>query len=379
MSKSLKILLISHAYVAYENRKKVEELAKIKDVELVLLVPKSWKDTLRIVPLENPDVKNYKLISADIIFNGHIAGYLYKNKLWSILKEFKPDIIHLEEEPWSFVALQVLLYKKLLNLKGKLLFFTWENIERNYKFPANITEKFFLKTADFAIAGSSFAKEILIKKGFKKPIKIMVQFGIDLEMFYKQDQTKLRNELGLKDFTIGFLGRFVKEKGIFILLDAFLKLKDKAQLFLMGNGPEKENIENFIKQYELENRVIIHGTVSHHEMPKYINCVNVLVLPSISTKNWREQFGHILIEAFACEVPVIGSNSGAIPEVIENAGLLFKEGSVQELYEQLKFLIEDKNKYNELSLAGRKLCIEKYTNSSIANKTAQIYQQVYAS
>lgn len=374
----IKVLVISHAYVAYENRKKLEELAKLKNIELTLIVPKFWKDTLRTVPLEKPETANYKIVSANTAFNGRISRYIYTEKLWNTIKEFKPDIIQLEEEPWSFTAFQVLLFKKMQKLQSKIGFFTWENIERNYKLPLKLIEKFVFKRSDFAIAGTEEAKKILIKKGFTNQIEVMPQLGVDGEVFCKQDQAKLRSELGLKDFTIGFFGRLVKEKGIFLLLEAFLKLKDRAQLFLMGEGPEKQNIRNFIRRHnlDLDSHVIMHDTVPHYEMPRYINCVDIVVLPSISTKTWKEQFGHILIEAFACEVPGIGSSSGAIPEVINGAGLVFEEGSSQELYKNLLLLIEDKNKYIELSRKARKICLEKYTNSSIANKLVKIYQTI---
>lgn len=373
----MKVLLISHAYTVNENQQKIEALADISDIKLLLFVPSFWKDSLRTVTLEKNSAGKYSIVSSNVFFNGKISGYFFSGKIFNVLKTFKPDIIHIEEEPWSFVSLQIVLLSKILGLKSKIVFFTWENIKRKYRILNNIAENYFLKRADYAIAGNNEAKDVLIQKGFnKEKISVIPQLGVNTVKFKKNDSSRLRSKLGIKEFTIGFIGRFVEEKGIYTLFNAYLRLKDKAQLLLIGNGQLKGEIKALIDKYNLSSRVIIVESVNHSEIPEYMNCLDVLVLPSLTTSSWKEQFGHVIIEAFACEIPVIGSSSGAIAEVIGDAGLIFKEGNADDLQEKLELLINNEQERKKLAEHGRKRAEEYYTNKKIAEQTYNLYKDL---
>src|SRR5436305_9013059 len=94
--------------------------------------------------------------------------------------------------------------------------------------------------------------------------------------------------------------------------------------------------------------------------------MDVFVLPSLTRPNWKEQFGRVLVEAMACETPVIGSRSGEIPRVIGDAGLLFQEGNVQELAARVRRLLDDPTLYAQLAAQGRQRVLERYTQERIA-------------
>ncbi len=121
---------------------------------------------------------------------------------------------------------------------------------------------------------------------------------------------------------------------------------------------------------------------AHEEVPQYINLMNVLVLPSETTYKfktltavgWKEQFGHVLIEAMACKVPVIGSNSGEIPNVIGDAGLIFPEGEHLALQKCLIQLILNPQLKNELAEKGYKRLLNNYTNKALAEKLLSFYK-----
>ena len=146
------------------------------------------------------------------------------------------------------------------------------------------------------------------------------------------------------------------------------------QLFIVGNGPLKEWVETESKK---DTRIIYHGVAGHSDMPRLFNAMDVFVLPSVSTEVWKEQFGHTLIEAMATEVPVIGSNSGAIPEVIGEAGLIFKEGNVEDLREKIKQVYEDKKLMKDLSLKGLERVKKSYTNQEISLQTLRFYDSLF--
>jgi len=111
-------------------------------------------------------------------------------------------------------------------------------------------------------------------------------------------------------------------------------------------------------------------------LPYYYSGLDVLVLPSRTQVNWKEQFGRVLIEAMACQVVVVGAHSGAIPEVIGDAGLTFKEGDPFDLRAQLQKLLDDEALREDLALRGRQHVLEHYTQASIAARTVAVYRRL---
>ncbi len=113
-------------------------------------------------------------------------------------------------------------------------------------------------------------------------------------------------------------------------------------------------------------------------MPAYLGQLDVLVVPSRTLPNWKEQFGRILIEAMSCEVAVIGSNSGEIPNVIGSAGLVFPEDNVNALRKHLFTLQQDPELLTKLRQAGRQRVLDHYTQEQIAAKTVAVYRKMLA-
>ncbi|HXR65614.1 MAG TPA: glycosyltransferase family 4 protein, partial [Ktedonobacteraceae bacterium] len=91
-----------------------------------------------------------------------------------------------------------------------------------------------------------------------------------------------------------------------------------------------------------------------------------------------EQFGRTLAEAMACETPVIGSDSGEIPYVIGDAGLVFPEGNAQELAARVRQLLNDPQLYATLATRGRQRVLDNYTQEQIARQTYEVYQEILA-
>jgi len=100
------------------------------------------------------------------------------------------------------------------------------------------------------------------------------------------------------------------------------------------------------------------------------------VLPSLTRPNWVEKFGRVLIEAMACGIPVIGSSSGEIPNVLGEAGLIFKEGDTGDLRDKLMRLINNKDLRNQLGKLGREKTVKHYSWKSIAGQTINLYEQL---
>ncbi len=294
------------------------------------------------------------------------------------INEIKPDIIEVDQGANALTYFQAININKIFSIRAKMCFFTWMNKPYANPFPFNIIEKYNLKNTDMAICGNNDAKLLLIKKGYTRQITTMPLLGVDTKKFSKNNKTRecVRKKLGINDkICIGFFGRLVVEKGIDDLIKAVYAAQNKKlKLLIIGNGPEKNNLEKLVNDFQMQNQVIFIERVLHDELPAYYTALDIFVLPSKTVPWWREQFGHVVIEAMAAEVPVIGSTCGEIPTLIDNAGIVFEEGNVEQLKKEILKLIEDKNLRKHLGKLGKNRVLTNYTHKILADKLFKMYK-----
>jgi glycosyltransferase involved in cell wall biosynthesis len=286
--------------------------------------------------------------------------------------------MQVEQEPGSLALTQFVLASTWQ--RAKLIAFTWENLFYRQPGVRHHLERLALARLDYLLAGSTTTAQVFQRKGYKGPMKVLPNVGIDSEHFAPRPQPDLRQSLGLGDrFVVGFAGRLVPEKGCEDLMRAFAELPDCCHLLMVGGGRERERLSQLAHSLDIAQRVTFQPTVPHREVPRYLNCMDCLVLSSHTTPIWAEQFGLILAQAMACGVPVVGSDCGAIPEVISDAGLIFPEGDVEALRTNLLQLQTDPALRTALSARGRARVEAHYTHQRIAEQTFALYQQVMSS
>ena len=212
-------------------------------------------------------------------------------------------------------------------------------------------------------------------KGYNKDFLIL-PLGVDPKFFCKKDVSYLKKELGIRDFVVGFIGKMARQKGILDLVEAASRINKEIQLLIIGNGDLREEVGNRLKALGFGQRAVIIDAVPHSQVPDYLNCMDVLVLPSVTFPHLKEQFGRVIIEGMACEVPVIGSNSGEIPATIGKAGLIFKEKDISGLKGKIEALIRDRNLRTMLAKNGRKRVLENFSWKVIAEKQHQVYTEL---
>lgn len=158
-------------------------------------------------------------------------------------------------------------------------------------------------------------------------------WGVDVALFSKaKDEFQDRPAIwkSTKDqLVIGFVGRFVPEKGVADLIHSIAALGSQYLLVCIGAGPEKESYINLAKDLQVSDQLLILPPMPAAELAKHIAAMDLLALPSHTQTFWKEQYGRVLVEAMAAKVPVIGSRSGAIPYVIEEHDCTFEEGDIQ--------------------------------------------------
>ena len=147
-------------------------------------------------------------------------------------------------------------------------------------------------------------------------------------------------------------------------------------LMLLGDGPDKAKLQGLASRLGVAGRVRWVPWVNSWEVAQYINALDVLVLPSRTRWNIKEQFGRVLIEAMACETCVVGSDSGEISNVIGGAGLVFHEDCVEELAAKLAQLMNDSSLCETFRKRGRDRVLSNFTYAKIAAATVDFYRQV---
>lgn len=377
MATPLKVLVISHTYITRIGREKWRELARLYDVDLRIIVPSVWKDYLFTIRAADHKDDELDVTSLPVVFSGKEAAHFYRSTSLG-MRGFRPDILHVEEGTDAFSYFQALLYRRMFAPRAKTLFFTWMNFEKTLRFPFTFFERFNLRRSDAAICGNADARDILRKKGYENPVHVMPLLGLDAELFRRQEQPVLAAELGMKGTVIGFIGRFVPEKGVMELLEAVAGLRGECSLLLIGGGGLEADLRRRAAELGIADRLRIVLSIPHAEVPKYINLMDLLVLPSYTVPHWKEQFGQVLVQAMASEVTVLGSTHAEIPNVIGDAGFTFEEKNWDELRAKLQMLLDDEALRAEYGPRGRRRVLEHFTNTRIAEKTWLVYQQLLA-
>jgi glycosyltransferase involved in cell wall biosynthesis len=362
----LRVLMLSKACLVGIYQRKLELIAaQAPEIDLLALVPPSWCDERGDLLLERVYTSGYCLETLPLRLNGNFHLHTYVG-LRERIRSFQPHLVHIDEEPYNLATWQALVYAK--QVRAKTLFFSWQNIKRYYPPPFIWGEQWVLNNVDYAIMGTESAAEVWREKGYRREIAVIPQFGTDPDLF--------RPPLILSDrpFTIGYIGRLVEEKGLHDLLNAVTQLTGEWRLRLLGSGPLREALKAQAAQLGISDRVEFIEQLPSVEMPAQYHKLDVLVLPSLTRPNWKEQFGRVLVEAMSSGVPVIGSNSGAIPDVIGKAGLIFPEGQVNELAQRLAITQHNPELRRKLAQQGRERVLQHFTHEGIASATLSVYR-----
>lgn len=215
---------------------------------------------------------------------------------------------------------------------------------------------------DIIISPSNFVGKIIKSDNINTKVETLHNF-VDIDNF---------NPLNNLDNNYAFyFGRLSIEKGILNLLEAFAKQK-QGNLYIAGDGPEKDKIANYIKNNNLDNRVKMLGFLKQEDIKKYISLSSFVVVPSI----WYENCPYSILETLAIGKPIIGSNIGGIPELIENNknGYLYEYDDIESLSNLINKLFEDDATRNKFGKYSRTLAEEKYSIDIYYNELMKIYE-----
>ncbi|MDX1933053.1 MAG: glycosyltransferase [Capsulimonadales bacterium] len=379
----MRVLVVSHSCVVDVNQQVFVALTQRQGIDVGLLIPSHWKSDITGAPVEPrflPEIATHAVpvMTAPVLAPGHITFHCYKYLPMTAIRDFRPDLIFSTQEPWSLSNLQALHLASRLGLP--FLFQTNQNLNKTYAPPFSWFERLSYRRASMALAYSEEARQVMIRKGLTVPSEV-VPYATDTRRFLPRETTERRRTLGIADATVvGYLGRLVPEKGLDTLIDAVARLKTDrpVKLLFVGAGPQEAELRQRIADAGLTEQAVFAGVVPHHEAAEYMACMDIFVLPSRTMPNWKEQFGRVIIEALACHVPVIGSDSGQIPHLLRETGggIIFREGDADDLAGSLKRLIESPEERSRLAVGGARIVEERFTCEAVAAQLHRIFEGV---
>lgn len=370
----LRVLFITHTYMVGVNQGKLNAIASTGKAEVGLLTPSIWRAIAwgKVMELETP-FPHIHMFPTKVFFNGRSTVYFHPPlATLRALRNFKPDILQVEQEVLAISAFEMAVWARLT---GKtLVVFCWENIDRKLPWYRSWMYKFVLNSAKLIIAGNQEGADIIRKWGYKGQIEVMPQMGVDNHFFAPQPDKHPHQE-----FRIGFVGRLVHQKGVDLILKAAKNLRDRGysvKIILCGTGVHEAELRQEAHRQQVEDLVVWYGVVRHEQVPQVMSQFDVLVLPSRSIPTWKEQFGHVLIEAMAMGIPVVGSTCGEIPNVIGRPDLVFPQEDSEALTAILERMIREPDWWKAAGEYSLQRVQQQYTHESIAQKLVNLWHQV---
>jgi glycosyltransferase involved in cell wall biosynthesis len=367
-----RILRIAHASLTPALRERERALARVcADIDLEVLTTVKWKEAGVDVLATDDDL--FPVARARAYLSNHIQLFAYEPRpVIEALRRHRPHLIDLNHEPYSIACAEVLALRDWLAPAVPVVMQIAQNIDRRYPPPFNWLQRRALRRVNAAYACNEEARTLLRSKGFDKPVAI-VPFGVNTEIFIPRNSARRTNG----PMTIGFVGRMLPGKGLAVLAEALQKIAaENWKLLVVGDGPERKRFEAALTECGLMHRAEFAGAVPYESVPDFYRDMDMLVMPTHTTKRIREQFGRVLVEAMASGVPVVGTTCGAIPEVIDVAGLVVPESDPDAMAEALRRLLRDESLREKLVKAGRERVEQHYSWEQVARKTYTLFRQV---
>ena len=364
----MKVLRVYHSGVVASWRRREAELRR-HGAEVVLVSAVAWSEGGNVVDLGTAD-------DADIVpartWGHHPYVFVYDPRpIWRALRRSRFDVLDIHEEPASLATAEVLLLNWLARGPRPLVcLFSAQNIEKRYPPPFRWLEKIALRRARAIHTCNEESGRILRRKGFEGVIADL-GLGVDVARFGPALEPRPQAPQTLR---IGYVGRLEPFKGVDVLIEA-VALVPGSELLVVGDGPEHAALARHVAERGLAARVRFRGYAPLEELPGLYRSLDALVVPSIETPAWVEQFGRVAVEAMASGVPVVASDSGALPEVLDGAGLLVPPGDPVALAEALARLRDAPGERERLAQAGLNRA-RYFSWSAVAERQLALYDEM---
>jgi glycosyltransferase involved in cell wall biosynthesis len=380
----MKLMIVGHPFLLAHNQKKYVAMKQLDpELRLRLVVPSRWRE--RFDPMDcqlHPGLTPKEVVPLKPWPSGWHMTYLHgPQPLAAILREFRPDVIHIEEDPQALITLETITLQRIFARHAAVTLFSWDNLLRSRRFPLSFLKRtlraYSLRRVSAMICGNRRAAELLSDEGrFKGLVEVVPQYGLDVTEHQPGKESHMRAKLGLTgSVVVSYVGRLVPEKGLRLLIDALDRLQSLPwKLLLVGAGSLEDEIRR-AGMAKFPGRIVLVPAVPYERVPEYLRCSDIFVLPSHSTPHWTEQFGLSLTQAMMLGIASIGSSSGAIPEVLGPGGLVFQEGNTEALTQALEELVRSPARREQLGALGRQWALQNYSAESIGVRYLSVFER----
>ncbi len=347
----------------------IKELQKINTDDIFFVIAKEDLDDQCISETKNFAIKKIR---------SKLYPYWEQVKLPHYLKKIKPDILHctantapLFSRTQLVITIHDVIYMESVNFSGS-----------SYQNFGNLYRKFIVpkvaKKAKIIITVSEFEKKVISKRLNISENKIRVIYNAvnpQFKIINKESLLLFKNEHQLPDHFILHFGNTAPKKNTIGVLKAYYLYisNNKNNFTLVITDCTRDYIESLLKeinQPELIKKIHILNYISFTEVPFLYNLAKLFLYPS-----HRESFGMPVVEAMACGIPVITSNTSALPEIAGDAAILVDPKSATEIAQQINKLINDPQLYNDCIEKGLKNA-QRFNWSDAAKKTLEIYKEL---
>ncbi|MEO8201703.1 MAG: glycosyltransferase family 4 protein [Gemmatimonadota bacterium] len=365
----MRVVVISRTYINPALRGKLRALAGL-GCTIAVAVPEHWNQpisggTLSAVWGDDAGVRIVPIKVRTLA--GRYGGAVWeRSTLRKLLRDFRPDVVQIEEEPWSQVASVVTALAARMKIPSVL--FSSESIARPYPITQRWRMGRSIRRASGLVGGNTIAAGLLSQGKTGTPTDVIPQLGVSIP--------RMLTPIPHTRFTIGFVGRLVPEKGLDILLRASVRVLGNWDLVVVGSGPAQEELEGLAERLGIAARITWLGAVPPEDLATVWPRLDTLVLPARTTRQWVEPHGRALIEAMGFGVPVVGSASGALPEIIGPAGLVVTEDDVPALTEAIQNLLDSPPRRIAFAVEGRRRVMNEFVDAAIARKLLGFWERI---
>lgn len=382
MSGPKRLLTVGHSYVVATNRMLAHEMAVAGggEWEVTCVAPSRYPGDLRTIDLEPIEGEACRTVAVPVRFARKPQLMRYGRGLRELLRDGW-DVVHCWEEPYVLAAAQV---ARAAPRDAAVVYATFQNLSKRYPPPFAQLERRVMHRADGWIAfGKTIEDSLSGRDGYRRCPHAVIPPGVDLGRFRpdRDARARVHRSLGWEEDgrpVIGFLGRFVDAKGVTVLLRALNAVVDECRVLLVGGGPMEAELRGWAEGWQPAGAARVITSVPHAGVADYLNAMDVLAAPSLTTPRWREQFGRMLAEAMACGVPVVASDSGEIPYVVGSAGEIVREGEWEQLAATLTALLRSPERRAELARRGVDRARSAFALPLVARRHLEFFDAVLA-
>ncbi len=360
----MRVLRLFHSAVVPEFLERERLLRTQHGWDVHVACPPAWSEGGSVVTASHdPEVPVHVL---PIHGKRHPILFWYSQRaLRALMRELQPDIVDVHEEPYSLAARGIVRAAAREVPNATIVIYTAQNLYKRYPLFFRRSERKVLRRVAAAYPCSTEAGQVLRRKGYGGPLHVL-PLGVSPAPPRPDANGRLR---------VGFVSRLVPEKGGRLAVEAFARASQglDATLEIVGSGPDEPSLRALAG-----DNVVFTGAIPQHEALERISSYDVLLVPSLGTKRWKEQFGRVVAQGLAAGTPVIASDSGSLPEVLGGAGEIVSEGDADALADTLSTLLRDAGRREQLARLGRKRAAEALSWNRVAEGFDSMYRESHA-